>query len=121
MHFRLKPLAAAALLASALAAPVRAGESLPITHYGSGLYGMPFAVALGKGYFKEAGLDIDGIITSPGGGSAVRNVLSNSLPLGEGGIMTSIAAKNSALSDRMRIRPFDCLPVAWSRTRRPRP
>ena len=95
MHFRLKPLAAAALLASVLAAPVRAGESLPITHYGSGLYGMPFAVALGKGYFKEAGLDIDGIITSPGGGTAVRNVLANSLPYGEAGILPIIAAKNA--------------------------
>jgi NitT/TauT family transport system substrate-binding protein len=95
MHVRLKPLAAAALLASVLAAPVRAGESLPITHYGSGLYGMPFAVALGKGYFKEAGLDIDGIITSPGGGTAVRNVLANSLPYGEAGILPIIAAKNA--------------------------
>jgi NitT/TauT family transport system substrate-binding protein len=94
MRFRLKPLAAAALLA-AFALPARAGESIPITHYGAGLYGMPFAVAMAKGYFKEAGLDIDGIITAPGGGTAVRNVLANSFPYGEAGILPIIAAKNA--------------------------
>jgi len=94
MSPRLKPLAAAALFV-ALALPARAGESLPITHYGTGLYGMPFAIALAKGYFKEAGVDIDGIITSPGGGTAVRNVLANSFPYGEAGILPIIAAKNA--------------------------
>lgn len=91
---RLKPLAAAALLCAA-ALPARAGESIPITHYGAGLYGMPFAIAMAKGYFKENGVDIDGIISSPGGGTAVRNVLANSFPYGEAGILPIIAAKNA--------------------------
>lgn len=91
---RLKPLAAAALLCAA-ALPARAGESIPVTHYGAGLYGMPFALAMAKGYFKAAGVDIDGIISSPGGGTAVRNVLANSLPYGEAGILPIIAAKNA--------------------------
>ena len=94
MRFRSKPLAAAALLV-AFALPARAGESIPITHYGAGLYGMPFAIALAKGYFKEAGIEIDGIITSPGGGTAVRNVLANSFLYGEAGILPIIAAKNA--------------------------
>jgi len=94
MRFPPRPLAAAAL-ALAFALPARAGEGIPITHYGTGLYGMPFAVALAKGYFKEAGLDIDGIITAPGGGTAVRNVLANSLPYGEAGILPILAAKNA--------------------------
>jgi NitT/TauT family transport system substrate-binding protein len=89
-----RPLAAAAL-ALAFAVPARAGDNLPITHYGAGLYGMPFAVALAKGYFKEAGVAIDGIISSPGGGTAVRNVLANSFPYGEAGILPIIAAKNA--------------------------
>jgi len=89
-----QPLAAAALIL-AFALPARAGESIPITHYGNGLYGMPFAVALAKGYFKEAGVDIDGIITAPGGGTAVRNVLANTLPYGEAGILPILAAKNA--------------------------
>lgn len=91
---RLKPLAAAALLCAA-ALPARAGESIPVTHYGAGLYGMPFALAMAKGYFKAAGVDIDGIISSPGGGTAVRNVLANSFPYGEAGILPIIAAKNA--------------------------
>jgi len=91
---RLKPLAAAVLLCAA-ALPARAGESIPVTHYGAGLYGMPFALAMAKGYFKAAGVDIDGIITSPGGGTAVRNVLANSFPYGEAGILPIIAAKNA--------------------------
>lgn len=94
MRFSLKPLAAATLVLAAVL-PARAGEGIPITHYGNGLYGMPFAVALAKGYFKEAGLDIDGIITAPGGGTAVRNVLANSLPYGEAGILPILAAKNA--------------------------
>lgn len=93
MISRLKPLAAAALLCASL--PARAGESIPVTHYGAGLYGMPFAVAMAKGYFKENGVDIDGIITSPGGGTAVRNALANALPYGEAGILPIIAAKNA--------------------------
>ena len=95
MRFSPKPLAAALCLAFAAALPARAGESIPITHYGTGLYGMPFAVALAKGYFKEAGIDIDGIITAPGGGTAVRNVLANPLPYGEAGILPILAAKNA--------------------------
>lgn len=94
MRFRSKPLTAAALVL-AFALPARAAESIPITHYGTGLYGMPFAVALAKGYFKEAGIDIDGIITAPGGGTAVRNVLANTLPYGEAGILPILAAKNA--------------------------
>lgn len=94
MRFRFKPLALAAILV-AFALPARAGDNLPISHYGTGLYGMPFAVALAKGYFKAAGLDIDGVITSPGGGTAVRNALANSLPYGEAGILPIIAARNA--------------------------
>ena len=94
MFARLKPLAAATLLVAA-ALPARAGESIPITHYGAGLYGMPFAIAMAKGYFKANGVEIDGIISSPGGGTAVRNVLANSFPYGEAGILPIIAAKNA--------------------------
>jgi NitT/TauT family transport system substrate-binding protein len=94
MFARLKPLAAAVLLVAA-ALPARAGESIPITHYGAGLYGMPFAIAMAKGYFKANGVEIDGIISSPGGGTAVRNVLANSFPYGEAGILPIIAAKNA--------------------------
>jgi NitT/TauT family transport system substrate-binding protein len=37
---------------------------------------MPFGVALKKGYFKEEGADVTGIIASQGGGTSVRNAMS---------------------------------------------
>jgi NitT/TauT family transport system substrate-binding protein len=50
-------------------------EDLVVTHYASLLYGTPYAVALDKGYFKEAGVDVTGILTSKGGGTSVRNMM----------------------------------------------
>jgi NitT/TauT family transport system substrate-binding protein len=44
---------------------------------------MPFAVALEKGYFKEEGIDVTGIITSAGGGTSLRNMLAGGVPYGE--------------------------------------
>ena len=35
---------------------------LTVTHFGTGMYGVPFAVAKEKGYFKEGGLDVTGFI-----------------------------------------------------------
>ena len=49
---------------------------LTVTHFGQGMYGVPFAVAKDKGWFKEmAGLDVSGFITSAGGGTTIRNAL----------------------------------------------
>ena len=50
-------------------------EDIVVTHYGSLLYGVPYAIAMEKGYFKEAGVDITGILTSKGGGTSVRNMM----------------------------------------------
>ena len=44
-------------------------EDLVVTHYASLLYGTPYAIALDKGYFKQAGVDVTGILTSKGGGT----------------------------------------------------
>ena len=72
--------AAVALCASA--APV-AAEEIAVGNYGVSANGMPFAVALEKGYFKEEGLNITGIITSAGGGTSLRNMLAGNVPYGE--------------------------------------
>lgn len=54
---------------------------LTVTHFGVGMYGVPFAVAREKGWFKsEAGLDVTGFITSAGGGTTVRNALASDIP-----------------------------------------
>ena len=45
---------------------------------------MPFGVALVKGYFKEEGLNITGLISSAGGGTSLRNMLAGGgVPYGE--------------------------------------
>jgi len=93
MH-RLALAAAAALIA--LSAPCAAVE-LNVTHFGTGMYGVPYAVAKEKGYFKEAGLDVTGFLTSAGGGTTVRNVLASELPYGDVALPAVIAAAQQGL------------------------
>jgi NitT/TauT family transport system substrate-binding protein len=91
-------------LTAALAVAFIAGQSGPlpavelnVTHFGTGMYGVPYAVAKGKGYFKEAGLDVTGFLTSAGGGTTVRNVLASELPYGEVALPAVIAAAQQGL------------------------
>ena len=44
---------------------------------------MPYAVALAKGFFKQNGADVTGILTSEGGGTTVRTLLGGNLAYGE--------------------------------------
>jgi NitT/TauT family transport system substrate-binding protein len=78
--------------------PARApAVELNVTHFGTGMYGVPYAVAKEKGYFKEAGLDVTGFLTSAGGGTTVRNVLASELPYGEVALPAVIAAAQQGL------------------------
>jgi len=70
----LRALWAALALSLGLAGAARA-EEIVVTHYASLLYGTPYAIALDKGYFKQAGVDVTGILTSKGGGTSVRNMM----------------------------------------------
>jgi NitT/TauT family transport system substrate-binding protein len=79
--FRLRHLALAAALGFA-ALPARA-EQIAVGNFGVAANGMPFGVALTKGYFKEEGIDVSGIITSAGGGTSLRNMLAGGVPYGE--------------------------------------
>lgn len=66
------------LLIGALLAVMAASshaEELVVSNYGVSANGMPFGVALAKGYFKEEGLNITGLISSAGGGTTLRNML----------------------------------------------
>jgi NitT/TauT family transport system substrate-binding protein len=87
--------AAAALAVMSLSSA--SAEQIAVTHWGEQLYGLPYAVAIDKGYFKEAGVDITGILTSQGGGTTVRNVLASSLPYGEVALSAAVAAANSGV------------------------
>jgi NitT/TauT family transport system substrate-binding protein len=71
-----------AAVALAIAASSASAEQLAIGNYGSSANGMPFGVALYKGFFKDEGIDVTGLIASQGGGTSVRNAMSG-VPYGE--------------------------------------
>lgn len=81
---RLRRWAALVVLAPLMlaGAPARA-EQIAVGNYGVAANGMPFAIALEKGYFKEEGVDVTGIISSAGGGTSLRNMLAGGVPYGE--------------------------------------
>src|SRR5258705_3859439 len=73
----------AGVVVAAAAAGVSA-EEIAVGNYGVSANGMPFGVALVKGYFKEEGLNITGLISSAGGGTSLRNMLAGGgVPYGE--------------------------------------
>lgn len=81
------------LTAGFLAAGTAMAVDLTVTHFGTGMYGVPFAVARDKGWFKsDAGLDVTGFITSAGGGTTIRNALASDIPYGEVALPAAIAA-----------------------------
>lgn len=86
MLFRPTPRLLAALAIGALSiaslAPAQA-QQIAVGNFGVAANGMPFAVALEKGYFKEEGIDVTGIITSAGGGTSLRNMIAGGVPYGE--------------------------------------
>jgi NitT/TauT family transport system substrate-binding protein len=82
---------------AATVAPSRAGEQVTVTHWGVLMYGAPYAVAIEKGYYKEQGLDIDGVLTSKGGGTTMRNVMASPLPYGEVSLAAAVAAINQGI------------------------
>jgi NitT/TauT family transport system substrate-binding protein len=80
-----------ALACAAFAAPIHA-EEIVVSNYGVSANGMPYAVAMDKGYFKDEGLNITGIITSAGGGTTLRNLLAGNAPYAEVNPVVVVAA-----------------------------
>src|SRR5215469_18416778 len=59
-------------------------EEIVVSNFAVSANGMPFGVALAKGYFKDEGLNITGLISSAGGGTTLRNMLAGGgVPYGE--------------------------------------
>ena len=80
--YRYQHLLCAALALSftgAMTAPSSA-EQIAVGNYGVAANGMPFAVALGKKFFEAEGIKVDGIISSAGGGTSLRNMLAGGVP-----------------------------------------
>lgn len=69
-----------------------AAEQIVVSNYAVTTNGMPFAVAVEKGFFKEAGADVTGILTSEGGGTTIRNLLGGDLAYGEAAVSAVVTA-----------------------------
>ena len=80
------------LLCAAWGTPSSAGDQIVLSQYGIAAITLPFAVALDRGFFKKQGLDIDGFISSNGGGNSIRNMMANGLPFSELGLPAAMAA-----------------------------
>jgi NitT/TauT family transport system substrate-binding protein len=95
---RVRKLSAALLVAFAIAAPGSASASdFAVSQYGRVTATLPWAVAMEKGFFADAGLKIDHIISGEGGGTTLRNMLASDLPYGEVATSAALAAIRSGL------------------------
>jgi NitT/TauT family transport system substrate-binding protein len=79
----------------------QAAQQVTVTHWGVLLYGAPYAVAIDEGFYRAEGLNIDGVLTSKGGGTTMRNVMASSLPYGEVSLAAAISAMNQGLDVRV--------------------
>lgn len=86
------PTRLAAFLVAIAAVPLAAcggssdGDTGPVTvsvTHPDDLYGLPWKVGMEQGLFEEAGVTIDQIVPSEGGGTTLQNVVSGKLPFGE--------------------------------------
>ncbi len=64
------------------AQPTRA-EDILVTQYKADPSGAPYAVGIAKGFFKQAGIDLTGVVSGEGGGASVRAVIASDLGYGE--------------------------------------
>ena len=72
--------AIAYLLATIVAAKA---EDVLVTQYTADPSGAPFGVAIAKGFFQRAGIDITGVISGAGGGTSVRSAIASDLGYGD--------------------------------------
>ena len=88
---------AALALAALLPLRAMAAEQIVVSNFGVAANGMPYAIAMEKGFFKEEGADVTGILSSNGGGTTIRNLLGGNLDYGEvdlAGTVTAIEQGN---------------------------
>src|SRR5581483_12443614 len=81
----------AAFSALVFTSNVRA-EQIVVSNYGVAANGMPYAIAMEKGLFKQEGADVTGILSSSGGGTTIRNLLGGNLDYGEVDLAGTVAA-----------------------------
>jgi NitT/TauT family transport system substrate-binding protein len=91
MTMRRSLVLAAAFAGLTLAGAARA-EQIVVSNYGIAANGMPYAIAIEKGFFKQQGADVSGILSSNGGGTSIRNLLGGNLDYGEVDLAGTVAA-----------------------------
>ena len=96
---------ASAAIAVAFAVTPAFAAKITVSQYGRLVATLPWAVALEKGMFRQAGLDIDGITAGSGGGTSMRNLLASELPIGE--VSTSVALAAAQGARRVRDRSLE--------------
>jgi NitT/TauT family transport system substrate-binding protein len=94
--FKKQMLWAAVTAITAFPVPSQAYQ-LAISQYGRVTATLPWAVAIEKGFFDEAGIKIDQVIAGAGGGTTLRNVLASDLPYGEVATSAAVAASRAGL------------------------
>ena len=89
-----KWLAAAAFAGASMLSSVvpAAAAEIVVTHWSALLYGVPYAIAQEKGFFKEEGVDVTGILSSKGGGTSVRNLMAGETLYAEVALPAALAA-----------------------------
>lgn len=75
-------------------------EDVLVTQYTNDPTGAPFAIAIEKGFFKKAGIDIS-VINGTGGGASLRAAMATTLGFGEVAPASAIAAINQGQDIRI--------------------
>ncbi|HUD87053.1 MAG TPA: ABC transporter substrate-binding protein [Xanthobacteraceae bacterium] len=83
---------AALALATCLSLRAMAAEQIVVSNYGVAANGMSYAIAMEKGFFKDEGADVSGVLSSAGGGTTVRNLMTGHLSYGEIDLAGTVAA-----------------------------
>jgi NitT/TauT family transport system substrate-binding protein len=81
-----------ALVVALLPLRAMAQEQIVVSNFGVAANGMPYAIAMAKGFFKDEGADVGGVLSSAGGGTTVRNLMTGHLAYGEIDLAGTIAA-----------------------------
>jgi len=82
-------------LAVLLAAHGAIAEEIVVSNYKVTTNGMPFAIAVEKGYFKDHKANVTGVLSSDGGGTTIRNLLGGKLAYGEAAVSAVVSAVQS--------------------------
>jgi NitT/TauT family transport system substrate-binding protein len=69
-------------------------EQIVVSNYGIAANGMPYAIAMQKGFFQQSGADVTGVLSSNGGGTTVRNLMEGGLAYGEVDLAGTVLAIN---------------------------